>query len=712
MSFRDVIDELPDVLAQEARLVADSANDVEKESEQWVPYQGPQGGEGWQNAETGEVRYQDQKPTPVDSSTEDMLDSGENTDPGTRELRSVYDENDKPSVNPERVNLDLKQGDVGFFDLEPGDVVEWEDPKYERLTTNIIGDSYDPLDSSVQFSNGVSLSFDYFNQHVDSFLVNPRDKVSTSVEEDDADEEDTEGGETPSGSTTGEETQTGEESTSGEADRESNTEDPDISPDQDGNPVNVVDVDNLSVGDEVYFGFGDNYKRSTSIAEITSPEDGKGEIIFTNDESIGIDLLEEVGLAQPGGLTDSAIQWQEGEAPEEAQGSPVEEVQEESESVYPVDGYESPSEEIRDREFRSSQTHQGLENYESARRIADNISTEELADFVESRMDSYILQYASDDNEHGLWWGVLAARQDSDYDISDVVEIKNFRGGSGDDMEYEVDDAVFELQRAMSTSMDPLQAGKAIHATSGINITNLTGNTRGAFNSTTGILELDEQNFEYQPSISTHEFGHAWQYGSGINSSFRNNRGVNPENWRVNFSSAVGSPERTNDMIDRLRTEFERYRQRAIDYGEVASEVDSYQRTNGSEFLAVTFNHYFEDTASLRDTHPELELFYEEYVGGGVETEEADIIGFGDQGDNPDIESLDVTAGDRVTVRRTEDATGDILQSDLLNAEIVDITRGDSGVVYEFDLGPQSPSIREDEIASIEKLTSLPDRVW
>lgn len=39
-----------------------SVEDFDKQDGEWIPYEGPLGGQGWQNIETGEVRYQDDPP--------------------------------------------------------------------------------------------------------------------------------------------------------------------------------------------------------------------------------------------------------------------------------------------------------------------------------------------------------------------------------------------------------------------------------------------------------------------------------------------------------------------------------------------------------------------------------------------------------------------------------------------------------------------------
>lgn len=100
-------------------------------TEEWEPYVGPQGGEGWRSMETGEIVYQDHAPGPVagDSSTRDRTGS------------------DEDSIRPEGVGED-------FLDVESQDV---QRDDYVSVDGEIEGF----LDNVESFRNGtVQLTFE------------------------------------------------------------------------------------------------------------------------------------------------------------------------------------------------------------------------------------------------------------------------------------------------------------------------------------------------------------------------------------------------------------------------------------------------------------------------------------------------------------------------------------------------------------------------
>ena len=100
-------------------------------TEEWEPYVGPQGGEGWRSMETGEIVYQDHAPGPVagDSSTRDRT------------------EGDEDSIRPEGVGED-------FLDVESQDV-------QRNDYVSVDGEIEGFLDNVESFRNGtVQLTFE------------------------------------------------------------------------------------------------------------------------------------------------------------------------------------------------------------------------------------------------------------------------------------------------------------------------------------------------------------------------------------------------------------------------------------------------------------------------------------------------------------------------------------------------------------------------
>ena len=78
----------------------------------WVPYQGPRGGEGWQNTETGEVRYQDDPPS----------DSDINSPTGEQAITSPEETNERSGQDEsiaeiDRLVTEMKEGDTAGFEV-------------------------------------------------------------------------------------------------------------------------------------------------------------------------------------------------------------------------------------------------------------------------------------------------------------------------------------------------------------------------------------------------------------------------------------------------------------------------------------------------------------------------------------------------------------------------------------------------------------------
>lgn len=74
------LEELPEYMPEmdDGQKTIDSPGVVGLMKAEWIPYQGPQGGEGWQNVESGEVDYGDEPPGDADVSPEDYYEA--NTD--------------------------------------------------------------------------------------------------------------------------------------------------------------------------------------------------------------------------------------------------------------------------------------------------------------------------------------------------------------------------------------------------------------------------------------------------------------------------------------------------------------------------------------------------------------------------------------------------------------------------------------------------------
>ena len=88
-------DYLPKPLADEARAIHDlnGGGSVKSVSKDWVPYQGPKGGEGWQNMENPEdVRYQENAPGKVHPDYQDMAEDWGSESESSAEFQEEWEE--------------------------------------------------------------------------------------------------------------------------------------------------------------------------------------------------------------------------------------------------------------------------------------------------------------------------------------------------------------------------------------------------------------------------------------------------------------------------------------------------------------------------------------------------------------------------------------------------------------------------------------------
>ena len=397
------------------------------------------------------------------------------------------------------------------------------------------------------------------------------------------------------------------------------------------------------------------------------------------------------------------LYWQDGEKPD-------------SDDYYPSDTYSSPVKELEGESFVS--TMDGSTSYigkrDVAERIANNISTEELEEFVESRASTR--DYAHNDKEKGLWWGVLAAREDSDWGVEDVVTIEGRgRGETESGRTYGTQDMIDQVEEAVS-QMSDLDAGKTLARLQRMQAKSI--GPSGRYYSLHEKIENDKDSVR-DAAVAVHEFGHAWQYSSGVTGSAgRDNRkrhGEDVESWSADFTVPFGvsDDDRPAQMADAFEREWERYKTRYKKTGPNA-ELRSYQRTNANEFMAVSFAHYHNDKAKMRYSHPELEVLYDRFVGGGIDSEEVEYVGVDPFLGDVNTRNREVEEDDRVIADLSEEVTSQyvgLTTDEIRNGKIIDIENNGpidqlqpENIVYTFLLSNVEYKVSADNIESMEKL--------
>jgi len=609
------------------------------EKDEWVSYEGPRGGDGWQHTSTGEVRYTDDPPSSASS-----------------------DEDSDPDMNS---------------DVDSGSPVDFDDGKIEdgRLLSDpdSLGD--------IEVGDEITVSNSYIQDYMTVEAIGPEDDDIP--------------GSLPEGQLRARLEGIGSYSFG-----------------IDDITGHVVDYTE-DIGDY-------DVRRGTFEAELADKllsEEGLDSIpvreIQDNIPSVeSVDLLldavrNEKNTRNSATAVDALMERLRdlGIRETDIQRDTAEEHNTDLPEDYPGGDYDTALDELEDTDFASLFVGEGLANRDAVSRIEDHISTERLEEYVTERAE--LRDFPSTDITKGLWWGILAAREDSDWDIKDTVRVKSDRETRFERLpgtKYNKTGMLLDTQNAID-SMTNIEAGKTLARLESMRAEDVDDYSGVYYDS---IYEIVNDSSSYASSTTTavHEFGHAWHYATGVSGvNGRNNvisAGEDPDEWNAHFTTSDDASEYAKNLADDLQSEWNRYKERFKEHGQNA-EIREYQRTNANEFMAVSFAHYVDDTAKLREFHPELELLYDEYIGGGVKSEELDTItglkqSYADEDEDADMPVVDAKTGDRVSV---------VLETneEITNGEITDITTTESGEVdrYTLKLGPERYSLEPSEIQQIER---------
>ena len=168
------------------RRVVGSRADETAEKE-WQPYTGPQGGEGWKNPQTGEVRYTDEKPDSDDSSGSET-DSDE-TDEGDDGLHYEFETTRDPEdVRPPDVTWEDALNWTEFDrlgEVPPGATVEFDAVDHPDITTDDSGTlegevtGYWEGDAEIGEPNGLEVEVEDYG----SVIVFPDEFIAVETDE-------------------------------------------------------------------------------------------------------------------------------------------------------------------------------------------------------------------------------------------------------------------------------------------------------------------------------------------------------------------------------------------------------------------------------------------------------------------------------------------------------------------------------------------------
>lgn len=579
----------------------DADADVAK-VETWERYHGPQGGQGWRHRGTGEIRYQQSRPTDGRQHHVEGM--------GTGMAWTSYDPNGQATVQqPETANHDrtedatdeletkitwatVSEGDVIAYrdswsdDIETGEVTAVE-PDLQNPGQQVVWVSPDELETDTkrpvyedQFEgSGAGL-----------YRPLPLDPVPTDFET----------------FTDGQRIVVDNELV-GAGFREGL------------HTATILDVD---------YGLSENGRRETVID--IELENGRRteiwEIDHRNDDS---------GLRIEGVLPDDdfAVKWEVEAAPD----------------PQPHIGAE------RDSLGAKRSVGNGIPS--AWKRIQDEAETGRLEQYLYRRIDAlrddhdHYTDYTDDDrivNSDGVCrtiQGILAVREDSDIDPTDVTPI-SYEWGLNDDQKAALadpDEVRDDFDRTLG-KLDDHVAAHMLANTASIRIGPTDHDDGDAIGVYEGVhrditverAKLNHGTSTLDPSVTAHELGHSIHYMLGMDhGTGHDNRWTDPEDWEWKFRPMHDVTDESQTLYDALRDEWdemvERERQEAsteifMPDRELNNKLRHYQTKNGNEFFAVAFAYWVSDYAKLEGRMPGVAKLFDDYLGGGRDPVEPDAL--------------------------------------------------------------------------------------
>ena len=330
-------------------------------------------------------------------------------------------------------------------------------------------------------------------------------------------------------------------------------------------------------------------------------------------------------------------------------------------------------------------------------RLHEHATTEELEAAMDRADSDFSSAVLTDEGE--LVAGLLTYRDDSDVTWEDAIP---FSGNGGVADPEEVRSAADES----FGMLDPAVGALTIQHLQDIRVTDRPAdspNRIGVYKHRIRSIEVHKEDAGYQPSTTKHEIGHGVQFAMGVTGhSGRDNTSKNDsEPWNWDYDVSTPSPygghdtPEAEDLRDEVEAEIDRYKDRAEKVGTYGNECRTYQRTNASEFMAVTFAHWQDDRGKLEEKNPEMADLWDRHVGRGVETEpvdvptQGDLAGMEDRYEPP--EGVNAEQGDRVNVVTVDG-------EEIRNAELT----GVNGYGVETFSGPEIRNLDWAEVESMK----------
>jgi hypothetical protein len=285
---------------------------------------------------------------------------------------------------------------------------------------------------------------------------------------------------------------------------------------------------------------------------------------------------------------------------------------------YPGAGYGSATEELDDLQvFESagvgftSTRKGGIENREALERIQKHATDEELRDYIEENRSSV----NGDVRENARAAGAILFKR-GEGDIDDVVNLRTTSQDEADATPEEVRQSTRETFEKVDTTT---AAALAAH-TESMKLDSYSA--LGCYTPTSQRITIDEYGSWSEDTVA-HELGHSLHYLMGVkgDSHRDNTEKDSAEDYKFTVNNSGLNDEQAEQFADEFEDFVEQFEEDLKDKSEHFVRLRGYQTTNTNEVFAVAFGQWIDNENKLKHKQPELYDMFEEYFGSGGDEE-------------------------------------------------------------------------------------------
>lgn len=228
--------------------------------------------------------------------------------------------------------------------------------------------------------------------------------------------------------------------------------------------------------------------------------------------------------------------------------------------------------------------------------------------------------------------GILAAREDADIAIDDIINVHGDSVANPDAGDVSKTDLLEGTQRVID-NLHPLMAGVLFTTVDTIESAAADDSfpplADGRFTQTDGTETESPKNTvqlktwdSQSPDPLAHELGHIVHYMLGIDraSGTRNVKMVwekDHDDWESGLGLKATTDDRSKQMFYDITDQWEKFVATSAGDSTDCEPLWQYQKMNGHEFIAVAFAHWIADPDKLREYQPGMTEIFETYLGRG-----------------------------------------------------------------------------------------------